>query len=85
MKQTTFASLTYQSKKKLTRRERFLAEMDQVVPWAELVVLIDPHYPTSGRRGRQPMPLESMLRIYFMQQWYACLPSAQVGQTGLIE
>ncbi len=71
MKQTSFASITYQSKKRQTRREKFLAEMDQVVPWAELVALIEPHYPKAGRRGRQPMPLGSMLRIYFMQQWYA--------------
>jgi len=71
MKQTTFASLSYQSKKKQTRRERFLAEMDQVVPWAQLIALIEPHYSNKGRRGRTPMPLQSMLRIYFMQQWYA--------------
>ena len=71
MKQTTFASMTYQAKKKRTRREKFLAEMDQVVPWKELVAVIEPHYPKPGKRGRQPMPLERMLRIYFMQQWYA--------------
>lgn len=71
MKQKTLASLTYQAKKKRTRREKFLAEMDQVVPWAELIAVIEPHYPKTGRRGRQPMPLEAMLRIYFMQQWYA--------------
>lgn len=71
MKQTTFASMTYQAKKKRTRREKFLDEMEQVVPWAELVAVIAPHYPTSGRQGRQPKPLEAMLRIYFMQQWYA--------------
>jgi IS5 family transposase len=71
MKQTTFASLAYEQKKKRTRREKFLGEMDQVVPWAKLVALIEPHYPKAGRRGRPPMPLETMLRIYFMQQWYA--------------
>ncbi|MCZ7599514.1 MAG: IS5 family transposase [Gammaproteobacteria bacterium] len=71
MKQTTFASMTYQAKKKRTRREKFLDEMEQVVPWAELVAVIAPYYPTSGRRGRQPKPLQAMLRIYFMQQWYA--------------
>ena len=71
MKQTTFASMTYQAKKKRTRREKFLAEMEQVVPWAELVAVIEPHYPKPGKRGRPPMPLQSMLRIYFMQQWYA--------------
>lgn len=71
MKQQSFASMSYQAKKKQTRRERFLAEMEQAVPWSELLAVIEPHYPTAGRRGRPPMPLESMLRIYFMQQWYA--------------
>jgi len=69
VKQTTFASLAFESKKKLTRRERFLREMDQVVPWARLLKLIAPHYPRAGN-GRQPMPLETMLRIYFLQQWF---------------
>ncbi len=71
MKQTTFASLAFDRKKKQTRRERFLLEMDAVVPWAALLAVIKPHYPASGRRGRPPMALETMLRIYFLQQWYA--------------
>jgi IS5 family transposase len=71
MKQTTFASMSFDAKKRRTRREKFLAEMEQVVPWSELVAAIEPYYPKAGRRGRPPMPLESMLRIYFMQQWYA--------------
>jgi len=65
----TFASLAYDNKKKKTRRERFLAEMDQVIPWAELLKIARKRYPKKGN-GRQPMPLERMLRIYFMQQWY---------------
>jgi IS5 family transposase len=69
MKQTTFASLAFAHKKKLTRRERFLQEMDAVVPWSRLTTLIAPHYPRAGN-GRQPMPLETMLRIYFLQQWF---------------
>jgi IS5 family transposase len=69
MKQTTFASLAFESKKKLTRRERFLTEMDQVVPWTRLLKLIAPRYPKAGN-GRAPMPLETMLRIYFLQQWF---------------
>ncbi len=69
MKQTTFASLAFESKKKLTRRERFLREMDRVVPWARLTKLIAPHYPRAGN-GRAPMPLPTMLRIYFLQQWF---------------
>ena len=70
MKQATFAGLAFDAKKKRTRREVFLAEMDRVVPWARLVALIEPVYPKAGN-GRQPMELESMLRLYFMQQWYA--------------
>jgi IS5 family transposase len=69
MKQTTFASLAWSSKGRTTRRERFLTEMDAVVPWPQLLALIAPHYP-QGTGGRPPMPLERMLRIYFMQQWF---------------
>jgi IS5 family transposase len=69
MKQTTFSSVAWQAKGKVTRRERFLAEMDAVVPWARLVALIEPHYPKAGN-GTPPKPLEQMLRIYFMQQWF---------------
>jgi IS5 family transposase len=71
MKQTTFASLAFDGKKKQTRREKFLAEMEQAMPWRELLAVIEPFYPTSGRRGRQPYPLATMLRLYFLQQWYA--------------
>lgn len=69
MKQTTFASLAWNAKGKTTRRERFLAEMNAVIPWTRLTALIEPHYPKAGD-GRPPMPLERMLRIYFMQQWF---------------
>jgi IS5 family transposase len=69
MKQTTFASLTWNNKGRTTRRERFLAEMNAVIPWERLLGLITPHYP-KGTGGRPPMPLERMLRIYFMQQWF---------------
>lgn len=69
MKQTTFASAAWAAKGKTTRRERFLAEMNAVMPWAKLVALIEPHYPKAGG-GRQPLPLERMLRVYFMQQWF---------------
>jgi IS5 family transposase len=69
MKQTTFASAAWDKKGKVTRRERFLAEMDAVIPWARLLGLIEPHYPKAGN-GTQPMPMERMLRIYFMQNWF---------------
>lgn len=67
--QRTFASVAWNEKGKVTRRERFLAEMDAVIPWASLRELIEPHYPKTGR-GRQPLGLEKMLRIYFLQQWF---------------
>jgi IS5 family transposase len=67
--QRTFAGLAWTEKKKVTRRERFLAEMNAVVPWPAVRALVAPHYPTAGR-GRPPMPLETMLRIYFLQQWF---------------
>jgi IS5 family transposase len=69
MKQRTFASVAWEKKGKVTRRERFLAEMDAVIPWKHLNRLIEPHYPKAGN-GTQPMPQERMLRIYFMQQWF---------------
>jgi IS5 family transposase len=69
MKQTTFASATWDRKGKITRRERFLTEMDAVIPWSAIQALIEPHYPKAGN-GTQPMPLERMLRIYFMQNWF---------------
>jgi len=67
--QQTFAALAWQGKGKVTRRERFLAEMDAVIPWRRLLALIEPHYPKAGN-GRQPLGLEKMLRIYFLQQWF---------------
>ena len=67
--QRTFAALAWQGKGKVTRRERFLAEMDAVIPWRRLLALIEPHYPKAGN-GRQPLGLEKMLRIYFLQQWF---------------
>jgi IS5 family transposase len=54
---------------KQTRRERFLEEMNRVVPWSELCSLVEPHYPKAGN-GRRPVGLERMLRIYFLQQWF---------------
>jgi hypothetical protein len=69
MRQKSFSSLGFDRHHKQTRRERFLAEMEMVVPWAALSALIEPHYP-SGERGRPPIGIERMLRIYFLQQWF---------------
>lgn len=68
--QLSFAAAEFSKKKKQTRRERFLNEMDQVVPWAEFVAIVQPYYP-KGERGRPPIGLERMLRVYFLQQWYS--------------
>ena len=70
MTQLTFSDAEYAGKRKQTRREVFLAEMDQVVPWDALLALIEPHYPKAGR-GRRPYPLATMLRLHLLQQWYA--------------
>ena len=71
MKQMTLSMTGYFDKGKKTRREQFLAEMDRVVPWACLCALIEPHYPKASKAGgRPPIPLERMLRIYCLQQWY---------------
>jgi transposase, IS5 family len=71
MKQRSFASLSFDTKKKTTLREAFLAQMNKVVPWATLLALNDRHYPTEVRPGRQPIPCATMLRVYLLQQWYA--------------
>lgn len=73
--QLSFAQSEYAGKKKVTRRERFLGEMEKVVPWARLCAVIEPHYP-KAERGRPPIGLERMLRIYFLQQWYALADEA---------
>jgi hypothetical protein len=76
MKQTSFASAEYAGKKRQTRRERFLAEMNTVVPWTRLEALIEPHYPKSGKVGRPPIGVPRMLRMYFLQQWYTLADEA---------
>jgi len=61
--------MAWDGKGKVTRREQFLSEMDAVIPWSRLLELIAPYYPRAGQ-GRQPLGLEKMLRIYFLQQWF---------------
>lgn len=74
--QVSFAQAEYDQKKKRTRRELFLEKMEQVVPWSRLMEVIEPHYPKSGKRGRPPIGLERMLRMYFVQQWYGLADEA---------
>ena len=75
-KQMSFASLEFAHKKRVTRREKFFAEMEQVVPWTQLEGLIEPMYPSSGRVGRQPIGVPRMLRMYFLQQWFGLADEA---------
>jgi IS5 family transposase len=76
MKQTSFAGLEYAGKKRQTRRDKFLGEMQRIVPWARLEALIEPHYPKSGRVGRPPIGVSRMLRMYCLQQWYSLADEA---------
>ncbi len=69
MSQLTFGDAEYAGKRKKTRREVFLEEMEQVVPWKSLLNLIESLYPVAGR-GRHPYPLEAMLRVHLMQNWF---------------
>jgi IS5 family transposase len=77
-KQISFAQAEYAAKRKTTRRDRFLAEMEILVPWARLLAALRPHYyPTAGQGpGRPPMGLERMLRRYFLQQWFGLADEA---------
>ncbi len=68
--QTSFSELEYTGKKKLTRRDRFLVDIEAVTPWRELVAVIEPHYPKGEGRGRPPMGVERMLRMYIAQQCF---------------
>jgi transposase, IS5 family len=74
-RQGSFSQAEYAGKKKQTRRDKFLAEMEMVVPWARLVERLAPLYP-KGERGRPPIGLERMLRLYFLQQWYGLADEA---------
>src|ERR1700687_2636968 len=70
MRQQTLAAQTgFEKYGRKTKRERFLEEMEQVVPWGELQGLVEPHYP-KGENGRPPVGLGIMLRVYFLQQWF---------------
>ena len=76
MSQRSFASAEYAMKKKRTRREKFLAEMERIVPWPRLLAVIEPLYPKSGRVGRPPIGAQKMLRMYCLQQWYGLADEA---------
>ena len=69
MKQETFTDIEYSFRKKKTRREEFLEIMNEIIPWDEWVGVIEPYYP-KGKRGRPPMGIEKMLRMYLLQIWF---------------
>jgi len=69
MKQETFTDIEYSLRKKKTKREEFLEIMDEIIPWEEWVSVIKPYYP-KGKRGRPPMGIEKMLRMYLLQIWF---------------
>ena len=69
MLQPTLAGTGFERHREMTRRERFLQEMDRIVPWQRLVDVVAPYYPT-GERGRPPVGLERMLRVYCLGHWY---------------
>ena len=68
--QASFSDLEYDAKKRLTRRDRFLAEIESVTPWTLLVGELEPFYPKGEGRGRPPIGLEKMLRMYIAQQCF---------------
>lgn len=76
MKQSSFSDAEFASKKKLTRRERFLSEIEAATPWPVLVAALLPYYPKGDGRGRPPIGLERMLRMYIAQQ---CLGLSDEG------
>ena len=71
MNQESLSLIGYYHKGKKTRREEFLEQMDKVVPWKRLTALIEPHYPKASISGGRPaFPIERLLRVYCLQQWY---------------
>jgi IS5 family transposase len=70
MRQASLAEGGFEKYRKVTRRERFLEEMEQVIPWGELAAAIEPFYPTGVGAGRPPIGIERMLRIHFLQHWF---------------
>ena len=74
--QRSFASFEFAQKKRVTRREKFLGEMEQIMLWAQLIALVEPKYPTAGRVGRQPIGVARMLRMYCLQLWFGLADEA---------
>ncbi len=73
IEQPSFTDIEYGNRRRVSRREKFLDTMDQTVPWQAWVAVIEPHYyqDRKGKRGRKPVPLETMLRMYLLQVWFS--------------
>ena len=69
IQQTLASQASFEKYGRKSKRELFLDQMNQVVPWSELLALVEPHYPKAGN-GRQPVGVAIMLRTYFLQQWF---------------
>ncbi len=70
MRQQTLANSSFEKFRKKTRKEQFLEDMEQVIPWKELTEAIKPYYPKPKGAGRRPVGIERMLRIHFLQHWF---------------
>lgn len=70
MKQQSLEATGFEKYRKQTRKEKFLGEMEQIIPWKELCKVIEPYYPKPQGAGRKPIGLERMLRIHFLQHWF---------------
>ena len=70
MRQQSFAAEDFEKYRKKTRKEVFLEEMDQIIPWQEMSEAVKPHYPAPKGAGRRPIGIERMLRIQFLQHWF---------------
>lgn len=68
-KQLNFADIEYGNRRRTTKREKFLNEMETVIPWRRWISVIEPYYP-SGERGRRPQEIEKMLRMYLLENWF---------------
>ena len=73
--QPSFSQAEFADKKKITRREKFLARREAIIPWASRLTVLEPFYP-KGERGRPPIGLERRLRLDFLQQWYGLADEA---------
>ena len=68
--QISFADVEYANRRKTTKKEQFLNAMEEIIPWQRWISIIEPYYP-SGKRGRPPVGIETMLRMYLLQCWFS--------------